>query len=173
MCSLPCWLRGFGLRASLPQLDGAVTLAGIDAPATIQRDDQGIPTITASSRADLAFATGFAHAQDRLFQMDLIRRQAAGELAELFGERAVDADKRLRFHRFRARAQRVFADMPDDEKAIIEAYAAGVNESMAMLKGKPFEYYLLGVEVAPWQIEDTLLVVYAMFLTLNDADAQQ
>ncbi|MGB5411323.1 MAG: penicillin acylase family protein [Woeseiaceae bacterium] len=168
VAALVAWI---GLRASLPQLDGAVTLAGIDAPATIQRDDQGIPTITASSREDLAFATGFAHAQDRLFQMDLIRRQAAGELAELFGERAVDADKRLRFHRFRARAQRVFADMPDDEKAIIEAYAAGVNECMAMLKGKPFEYYLLGVEVAPWQVEDTLLVVYAMFLTLNDADA--
>lgn len=161
----------FGLRASLPQLDGAVTLAGIDAPATIQRDDQGIPTITASSRADLAFATGFAHAQDRLFQMDLIRRQAAGELAELFGERAIEADKRLRFHRFRTRAQLVFADMPVNEQAIIEAYAAGVNESMAMQKARPFEYYLLGADVEPWRVEDTLLVVYAMFLTLNDADA--
>jgi penicillin amidase len=161
----------FGLRASLPQLDGALTLAGINAPATIQRDDQGIATITASSRADLAFATGFAHAQDRLFQMDLIRRQAAGELAELFGQRAVEVDKRLRFHRFRARAERVFADLPDDEKAIVEAYAAGVNEGIAMQKAKPFEYYLLGADIEPWQVEDTLLVVYAMFLTLNDADA--
>ena len=161
----------FGLRGSLPQLYGAVTLAGIEAPTTIQRDDQGIPTITASNRRDLAFATGFAHAQDRLFQMDLIRRQAAGELSELFGERALETDKRLRFHRFRTRAQQVFADMPDDEKAIIEAYAAGVNESIGLLNVKPFEYFLIGTEPEPWQVEDTLLVVYAMFLTLNDADA--
>ena len=72
------WLA---VRASLPQLDGPVTVDGLSSPVVIARDDSGIPTITASTRADLAFATGFAHAQDRFFQMDLIRRQAAGELS--------------------------------------------------------------------------------------------
>ena len=76
------WLM---LRASLPDLDGNVTTAGVDAAATIERDAAGIPVITAANRKDLAFATGFAHGQDRFFQMDLARRMAAGELAELLG----------------------------------------------------------------------------------------
>jgi penicillin amidase len=93
------------LRASLPQLDGNILASGIGHSATIERDDAGIPTITAANRVDLAYATGFAHGQDRFFQMDLIRRQASGELSELFGEVALDYDKRMRFHRFRARAR--------------------------------------------------------------------
>ena len=73
------WLA---LRASLPQLDGSIDVDGLDGPAAIVRDDSGIPTITAASREDLAFATGFAHGQDRFFQMDLISRQPASELSE-------------------------------------------------------------------------------------------
>ena len=73
------------LRASLPQLDGDVPLAGLAAATSIERDAAGVPTIKAQSRRDLAFATGFAHGQDRFFQMDLMRRAAAGELAELLG----------------------------------------------------------------------------------------
>ena len=72
----------FTLRASLPQLDGEVAVAGLEAPATIARDELGTPTIRATSRRDLAFATGYAHGQDRFFQMDLMRRVAAGERAE-------------------------------------------------------------------------------------------
>ena len=87
------WLM---LRASLPNIDGEIVAAGLTANATIERDEAGIPTITADDRADLAYATGFAHGQDRFFQMDLIRRQAAGELSELFGEIALDVDKRSR-----------------------------------------------------------------------------
>ena len=104
--ALGLWLT---LRASLPQLDGQVTAAGLGDTATIERDSAGIPTITARTRADLAYATGFAHGQDRFFQMDLIRRRAAGELSELFGELAIDFDKRYRFHRFRHRADAVLA----------------------------------------------------------------
>ena len=100
------WLT---LRASLPQLDGEIVVQGLDRSATIARDEYGIPTITADSRLDLAFATGFAHGQDRFFQMDLIRRRAAGELSELFGEIALEFDKRHRFHRFRHRAREVLA----------------------------------------------------------------
>src|SRR5580700_3883981 len=73
------------LRASLPQLEGTLTTAGLGAPVTISRDARGVPTLVAHSRSDLAFATGFVHAQDRFFEMDLERRLAGGELAELFG----------------------------------------------------------------------------------------
>ena len=89
---------------SLPQLEGTIAVAGISTDVTIVRDAAGIPTITGNNRIDVAYATGFAHGQDRFFQMDLSRRNAAGELAELFGSIAVNMDKRNRFHRFRARA---------------------------------------------------------------------
>src|SRR5687767_11679976 len=73
------------LKQSLPRLEGRVVTPGIGAPVVIERDARGIPVITARSRADLAFATGYVHGQDRFFQMDLARRLAAGELSELFG----------------------------------------------------------------------------------------
>ena len=75
----------FALRASLPLLDGELGVIELDNTASIERDADGVPTIVASSRDELAFATGFVHAQDRYFQMDLIRRDAAGELAALVG----------------------------------------------------------------------------------------
>jgi penicillin amidase len=84
---LAVWLL---VRGSLPRLDGDVR--GLDVTATIERDDMGTPTITSPSRNDLAYATGFAHAQDRFFQMDLQRRAAAGELAELLGPSDVERD---------------------------------------------------------------------------------
>ena len=83
LLTILAWLT---LRASLPQLEGTLQLAGIAAPVSIVRDADGIPTITAGNRLDLAFATGFAHAQDRFFQMDLVRRDAAGELSEILAE---------------------------------------------------------------------------------------
>ena len=107
--AVAAWLT---VRASLPQLDGELEGPGLAHPATISRDDAGIPTITARTREDLAYATGFAHGQDRFFQMDLIRRQAAGELSALFGAVALDTDKRYRFHRFRDRAREVLAAAP-------------------------------------------------------------
>lgn len=159
------------LRASLPTLDGEFDLHGLDARATIERDDDGIPTITASTREDLAFATGFAHGQDRFFQMDLIRRQGAGELAEVFGPLAVGSDKRFRFHRFRARASQAVVNSPAGQAALLESYAHGVNAGLASLSAKPFEYYLLRVDPEPWLPEDSLLVVYSMFVILNDSRA--
>ena len=161
-------LAWFTLRGSLPTLDGDVSVAGLTANVTIERDEEGIPTITAATREDLAFATGFAHGQDRFFQMDLIRRRGAGELAELFGTLALEADKRLRFHRFRSRAQQVLDAIEPAEARLLERYAAGVNAGLDSLAAKPFEYYLLRVDPAPWLAEDSVLVVYAMFMNLND-----
>jgi penicillin amidase len=157
---------------SLPQLDGSIFVAGLSDSATIDRDDAGIPTITASTRADVAFATGFAHGQDRFFQMDLSRRNSAGEMAEIFGAVAVNLDKRNRFHRFRARAMLVLQHMSAKEEAILAAYTAGVNEGLQSLRTKPFEYHLLRVDPRPWRMEDSMLVASSMFLDLNDERAR-
>ena len=86
---------------SLPTVDGSLTLAGLAAPVTVARDELGIPTITAQSRVDLARSVGFVHAQERFFQMDLQRRQPAGELSALVGAAALTADRAVRVHRFR------------------------------------------------------------------------
>jgi penicillin amidase len=161
------------LRASLPQLDGEVGVDGLTAAASIERDADGIATITAPTRGDVAYATGFAHAQDRFFQMDLIRRQSAGELSEILGEGTVDYDRRIRLHRFRARSGQAAKSLPARDRHLLERYAAGVNASVASLGAKPFEYYLLGVEPEPWLPEDTVLVAYTMWLMLNDERADR
>ena len=155
------------LSRSLPQLDGTIVVDGVGGSVTIERDAQGVPTVTAKNREDLAFATGFVHAQDRFFQMDLYRRQSAGELSELFGAIAVDRDKRSRIHRFRARAGDKLQTLDGSDAAVLLAYARGVNEGLAALEAKPFEYYLLGVDPQPWQVEDSVLAVYTMFMRLN------
>ena len=161
----------FVLRASLPDLDGEIAVAGLGAVASIERDGNGIPVITASNRADLAFATGFAHGQDRFFQMDMIRRQAAGELAEIVGAIAIDVDKRHRFHRFRSKARAVVENAADEDRALLVAYADGVNAGLVSLGAKPFEYFVLGAEPERWTPADSVLVVFAMYMQLNDARA--
>ena len=159
------------LRASLPDLDGEIAVAGLGASASIARDSNGIPVITASNRPDLAFATGFAHGQDRFFQMDMIRRQAAGELSELVGAAAIGVDKRNRFHRFRNKAEAVVDNAAATDRALLLAYADGVNAGLDSLGARPFEYFLLGTEPESWQPSDSVLVVYSMYLELNDSRA--
>ncbi|MGB5831029.1 MAG: penicillin acylase family protein [Thiohalocapsa sp.] len=154
-------------------LDGKLVVASLDNAASIERDERGIPTIRASTRRDLAVATGFAHGQDRFFQMDLIRRQAAGELSEIFGAAALPVDKRYRFHRFHARAQAVLQTLTAAERAILDAYASGVNSGLGSLSVRPFEYLLLREQPMAWRTEDTILVVYAMFMQLNDDRARR
>jgi penicillin amidase len=162
------WLT---VRASLPQLQGSIASTGIASPVTIVRDANGIPTITAENRQDLAYALGFAHGQDRFFQMDLIRRNAAGELSEIVGSATIGADKRKRLHRFRSRAQRALQSLTDHELSVLNHYADGANAGLASLDAKPFEYYLLNVEPEPWSAEDSLLVAYSMFFDLHDERA--
>ncbi|HSS47688.1 MAG TPA: penicillin acylase family protein [Thermoanaerobaculia bacterium] len=161
------WFR-HRLVASLPQLDGEQRLAGLAAPVSIERDDLGVPTIRAGNRLDAVRALGFVHAQDRFFQMDLLRRQAAGELADLLGYGAVRLDQAHRVHRFRAVARQVVARAKPEDRALLEAYAAGVNAGLAALGDKPFEYVALFADPVPWKPEDSILAVHAMFLELND-----
>jgi penicillin G amidase len=155
------------LRGSLPQLEGEATLTGLSAAATIERDAAGVPVIRGATREDVARATGFAHAQDRLFQMDLLRRTGAGELAALFGAGALDLDRRIRLHQFRQRAKAALAALDASERALLEAYAGGVNAGMDSLQTRPFEYLLLGQAPEPWRAEDCILVVHAMWIDLQ------
>src|SRR5258708_3006840 len=158
------WLM---LRASLPVLDGRVRGNGLSAAVTIDRDALGVPTISGVDRGDLAYATGFLHAQDRFFQMDLLRRAAAGELSELLGPAALDLDRRHRLDRFRNRALAALAAAPADERRLIELYARGVNDGLSTLSVRPFEYLLLRMTPSSWQPEDSALVAYAMYLDLQ------
>ncbi len=156
----------WAMHRSLPRLDGTVT-AALSAPATIERDARGIPVITAAARVDLAFATGFAHGQDRFFQMDLSRRLAAGELSELFGPVALATDTRTRRFGFRAVARRVVETTSPEERAILEAYTRGVNAGRHSLDARPWEYLLLRATPRDWSPEDSVLVVHSMWWQLQ------
>src|SRR3954471_9700625 len=151
----------WALHRSLPIIDGSLIGAGLTARASIERDARGIPTITAATRPDLAFATGYAHAQDRFFQMALGRRLAAGELSELFGAVALRQDTRARRFGFRSVARRVIEAAPPEERAVLEAYARGVNAGLAGLAARPWEYLLLRAAPRAWLTEDSVLVVHS------------
>ena len=155
------------LRGSLPQLDGELHAPGLTAPVHIARDALGVPTIEASGRADLAYGTGFAHGQDRFSQMDLARRLAAGELAELFGAVAIEQDRATRLFRFRSVAREVLAAATPAQRAVLEAYTRGVNAGIASLHVRPWEYLLLGAAPVPWRSEDSVLVEHAMWWDLQ------
>jgi penicillin amidase len=155
------------MRGSLPQLDGERTIPGLAAPVKIERDALGVPTLTGASRDDLARALGFLHAQDRYFQMDLLRRRAAGELAEIFGDAAVEVDKSARQHGFRRTAEQIVASLPAAHRAQLEAYTAGVNAGLAALPNIPWEYLVLRTPPQPWRGEDSVLCVFAMWFDLQ------
>lgn len=160
------------LQNSLPQLSGTVALTGLEAMVTVDRDGFGIPTITAGSRADAARALGFVHAQDRFFQMDLQRRQAAGELSALVGARALVADRSARVHRFRHISRQAVARTTPEYRAVLDAYADGVNAGLSSLGAEPIEYHVLRMSPEPWKAEDTILTVLAMFNTLQGRQPQ-
>jgi len=156
------------LEKSLPQLDGSTHLPGLSSSVTVERDNLGVPTIHGKTRIDIARALGFIHAQDRFFQMDLTRRRSAGELAELFGKRAIAIDKAARRNEFRTLAKNVLLNASKEERDIVEAYTEGVNAGLLSLKSKPFEYSLLRLTPAPWKAEDCVLVAASMLITLQD-----
>lgn len=167
--ALCLWIRS-QLTGSLARLDGEQPVRGIAGEVKVERDGLGIPTIHATSRKDLAFTTGFVHAQDRFFQMDLLRRNSAGELAELAGPAVAATDKRVRVNRFRDVARRVVDKSNGEEREVLLAYAEGVNAGLAALTTKPFEYLLLGATPASWKPEDSVLVMFSMYLDLQGPD---
>jgi len=163
----------YELRASLPQLDGEYALSGLQAPVGISRDALGVVTVEARNRADQARALGWVHAQERFFQMDLLRRSAAGELSALFGSAALPADRRVRVHQMRSRVATALGSWDDEARALLDAYAQGVNAGLAALGSVPFEYRLARSRPEPWRAEDSLLVIAAMYFTLQDNNAER
>ena len=169
LLALALWLA---LRGSLAVLDGERAVPVLSAPAELQRDARGYLTVTAENRLDVARGLGYAHAQERFFQMDLMRRNAAGELSALVGPKALPLDQARRTHRFRHRAEAGIAALPADERALLDAYVAGVNAGLAALGARPPEYLLLRQTPRPWVAADTLLVAYGMYLDLQGAQGR-
>ncbi len=161
------------INSALPQLDGKATLFGLEETTVVERDENGIATIKANNRNDAAMALGFVHAQERFFQMDLLRRNSAGELSSLFGEIAIERDKEIRIHRFRERARAMVEKLAQTELAMLKAYTRGVNQGLSRLRVSPFEYNLLRQTPVEWREEDTVLAVYSMYLDLQYADGSR
>ncbi len=161
------------LAADLPRTSGRLAVRGLRTPVAIERDELGIPSIAGASRRDVAFATGFVHGEDRFFQMDLLRRRAAGELSELLGPATLKADSGIRLHLFRARARRIVAASPPEVRDVLAAYADGVNAGLRSLDSPPFEYLVLRVDPRPWRREDSALVLLTMFTQLEDIDGAE
>ncbi len=170
---LLCIIAYFTLKGSLPSLDGKIKTPHISAQTKIQRDRFGTAIISAENKNDSAFALGYAHAQDRLFQMDLLRRTAAGELSEIVGAAALNIDRTNRFHQFRKRAAAIIADMPADQLALLQAYADGVNEAAQAYQVRPFEYLLTSSDFSSWKMEDSLLVSFSMYLDLQGGQVER
>lgn len=162
----------WGLHASLPQLDGELSNPALIQNTELARDDLGTAVVVAQNEYDAAFTLGYAHAQDRLFQMDLLRRQAAGELSELVGNIALSRDKKHRTHQFRMRAKAIFKSLSTHEQKLLQTYTAGVNAAAKEYSTKPIEYYLLSSSFAPWTPEDSLLASFSMYLDLQAAQIE-
>ena len=159
------------LRGSLPALAGELALPGLSAPVTVTRDALGVVTIDAANATDAARALGYVHAQERYFEMDLMRRSAAGELAALFGPIAVEVDREHRVHRLRERSRERIAEIAGDQLPQLRAFAEGANAGLAALRTRPWPYLLLRQRPQPWQVEDSALVADAMYFDLQGAQA--
>lgn len=164
-------LMGWGLsivRSALPQLDGSVSVAGISGPVSITRDGRGVPTIEAATVHDVFLAQGYITAQDRLFQMDLMRRAAAGELSEIAGEAALTRDRRQRIMGIRAQAEKDLAALSPEDRDYLGAYASGVNAYIDAHRNRlPIEFRILHYRPRHWEVLDSLSIFYQMAETLS------
>ncbi len=153
----------------LPQIDGRVSLPGLRQEVTVERDGWGVPYIRAATVEDLAEAQGYVMAQDRLWQMDLLRRAARGQLSEILGARTLKIDESFRTYGFARAAERDATLFDPESRKVMDAYARGVNQFMEQhKKNLPLEFSLLNYEPTPWQPSDTLAISGYMYRTLTD-----
>jgi penicillin G amidase len=161
------WLRR-AMQAQLPQLDGDRHTIAVTAPVTVQRDHQGVPHISAASVDDLIAAQAYVTAQDRLWQMDMMRRVAAGEIAEVLGSNFVEHDRIQRVLQFRQTAERLTATLSPQDRRFFEDYARGVNAYISEADTLPAEFRLLNYQPRRWQPVDSVLIVLSMVQTLDE-----
>jgi penicillin amidase len=153
----------------LPQIDGTASLSGLQQQVTVDRDRWGVPHIRAASVEDLAEAQGYVMAQDRLWQMDLLRRAARGQLSEILGPVTLPIDKQFRTYSFNRAAERDATLLGPEPRKILEAYARGINEFIDQHeKNLPLEFSLLRYKPQPWRPSDTLVISAYMYRTLTD-----
>src|ERR1700733_8662072 len=158
----------FVAHSALPQLDGSIPAKGLTAPVKVTRDGHGVPTIEAASLDDLFFAQGYVTAQDRLWQMDVMRRFGAGELSEILGEDLLKLDREQRILGLRAAATKALQLASPRDRSFFEAYARGVNAYLGTHGHKlPIEFRILGYRPRPWQSEDSLVIANEMVKDLN------
>src|SRR5581483_8585652 len=150
------------------KIDGTVAVSGLSAPVRVTRDGHGIPTIEATTTDDLFFAQGYVTAQDRLFQMDLMRRAAAGEVSEIVGEVALKHDRQQRILGIRAAAEKGVQTATEMDRQQFEAYVRGVNAYIEThRKHLPLEFRVLRYKPRPWTLQDSLAIAYQMVQTLS------
>jgi penicillin amidase len=160
---------GWFVYRPLPQLEGSVVVPGLNSEVTVERDNWGVPHIRASSVEDLAEAQGYVTAQDRLWQMDLLRRVARGQLSEVLGPATLEIDKDFRVLNFGRAADRDMGMMGPEARKILEAYARGVNRFIEQHATKlPIEFTLLNYKPRPWQPTDALVIGCYMYRSLTD-----
>ncbi len=157
----------FGVRGSLPPLDGERTVEGLAAPVDLERDSLGIAVVRAGSWNDGHFGLGFAHGQDRFFQMDLARRSISGRLSELVGPAALGTDQAVRAYGYTDAARLHLRLLPPEHRHALDAYVAGVNAGLRSLGRRPPEYLLLRQRPEAWSAEDALLVFLNFYVELS------
>src|SRR6266550_8224386 len=164
----------FLAHSALPQLDGTVLLRGLSTQVTVTRDAQGVPTIEASTLPDLFFAQGYVTAQDRLWKMDIMRRFAAGELAEILGDDLLKHDREQRILGFRIASQKALEITSEAERSRLSAYALGVNAYIESHRDKlPLEFRVLHYSPRLWTPEDSTLIAAQMVKDLNHGPYRQ
>ncbi len=144
-----------------------VRVAGPRADVTVFEDAWGVPTVRAESAVDAVFAQGWLHAEERLWQMDVNRRVGHGRLSEFFGTRTLDTDRFLRTVGFGRAAEAALAGLGEEERGLLEAYAAGVNAAIEAMPALPPEYRILGVRPEPWRPVDSVVWTKMMAWTLS------
>ena len=155
-------------RSALPQLDGQLQVGGLAAPVTVTRDSHGVPTIDAANLTDLFFAQGYVTAQDRLWQMDVMRRFGSGELSEILGEDTLKLDREQRILGLRAAAKKALAMAPERDRNFFNAYARGVNAFIETHGDRlPLEFRILRYTPKPWLAEDSVVIANSMVKDLN------
>ena len=158
----------FVARSALPQLDGTLKIKGLSAPVRVTRDGHGVPAIEAATPEDLFLAQGYVTAQDRLWQMDIMRRFASGELSEILGADTLEIDREQRILGLRAAAGKSLQIASPRDRSYFDAYARGVNAFIEThASSLPIEFRILKYKPKPWKPEDSVSIANQMVKDLN------